>query len=258
MEIARVVSCKKITDRWRLLKLRTSTMKGAAPGQFVHIRLSRATDPWLRRPVSIHYLEPGSGFIWLLFQVTGRGTEMLSLLKAGDPVDLMGPLGHGFQTEDGDRRVVLVAGGIGMAPLYFLAGRLREKGIPFEFMLGGPGKAALPADSYFQLIGVTPLRATDDGSQGFHGTVTALFQTFLSRGRVDRVYACGPSAMLKELVHMARVNDIPSQVSLEAHMACGVGACLGCVCAVRSDKQVEEYLRVCREGPVFNGETVIF
>lgn len=264
MEKALVTHLQKVSDSWYLLKMKPRSLKDVKPGQFVYIRLSKTTDPLLRRPLSVHYFDPEDGTMWILFQVAGRGTLMMTEFSAGDIVDYMGPLGNGFETGTSDRKVVLVSGGIGMAPLFFWASCLNSRGTAFDFLVGAATAGVLPGTDYFRKIGIEPQIATEDGSLGYKGLVTGLFEKILNgenkEQKADRIFACGPVPMLSSLIKTAGRFKIPVRVSLEAKMACGVGACLGCICKIRlpGDYNNTDYRRVCKEGPVFSGEEVVF
>ncbi len=255
---------QKITDRWHLMKLQLPESPSITPGQFLHIRLPFYTDPLLRRPFSIHYWDPVDGTVWILFEVVGKGTSLMAGLIAGDTLDVLGPLGNGFRIFPEDKNVVLIAGGIGMAPLFFLASSLFKKENSFDFFIGVPTAAHLPLPDYFYLLGREPVIATEDGTLGFKGMVTDCFYRALEEKKEgekpDRIYACGPTGMLSSLVAGIKEIGIPIQVSLETTMACGVGACQGCVCRVIPPENQEEFefRRVCKDGPIFSGELVVF
>ncbi len=258
----RVYRVIPVAADWHLLKIEGFRPAQIAPGQFVHLRVLPTTDPFLRRPFSIHYYEAGKGLLWILFQVKGRATAMMQSLRSGDPVDLIGPMGSGFTLpESGEERYpVLVAGGIGMAPLYYLARELVDKGNRPYFLLGGASAKHLPGAGYFHGSGFEPYRATEDGSSGYKGTVAELLEEHLSSvdsKKIGPAYACGPHAMLARVAELISCRGIPVQLSLEASFACGTGACKGCVHPVR-EKGRTGYARVCREGPVFEGEVVVF
>lgn len=249
---------KEIARGWHLFELEAPLLAHAGPGQFVHLRTGSSTDPLLRRPVSIHYADPAAGRIRLLIRISGSGTALAARRKAGEELDLLGPFGRGFPFLDETTPALLVAGGIGMAPLFFAAVQRQRAGLPFEFFMGGQSDALLPPDEYFLAHGIAPLIVTEDGSRGGRGLVTALLEERLA-GAVKplRVHACGPAPMLARVAELARSAGVPVHLSLESRMACGVGACLGCVVPVNVDGKVE-YRRVCRDGPIFDGEAVCF
>ena len=261
---ARVAQIQSVTANWYLLKLHVSAEVEFMPGQFMHIRTAEFADPLLRRPFSIHYRDPADNTVWILFQKVGRGTGAMANLSPGDTLDCLGPLGNNFETDTGDRQVMLVAGGVGIAPLYYLASLLQRQGTSVSFLVGGQTGSHLPHESYFHYAGIEPLVSTEDGSRGYHGMVTEYFRELLweKNGEIkpERVFSCGPQPMLAEVVAEAKQAGVPTQVSLEAPMACGVGACLGCVCGIKDNGESAEiqYQRVCTEGPVFAGEKVVF
>jgi dihydroorotate dehydrogenase electron transfer subunit len=243
---------------WRRLVLKAPGLTEAEPGQFVHLLLGAATDPLLRRPFSVHYVDRQRQEIWLLFQVAGTGTLDLAARQPGALLDLLGPLGRGFPFVDEPAYTLLVAGGIGLAPLYYLARRRRETGLPGALLIGAARGSALPDAAYFSSVGLAPLVATEDGSRGMMGRVTELLSLQLREGPPPaRIHACGPVPMLAAVVELARSKGLPTHISLEAHLACGVGACLGCAFPFTGASGIE-YRRVCRDGPVFDGEEARF
>jgi dihydroorotate dehydrogenase electron transfer subunit len=232
------------------------------PGQFVMLKAGDAPDgcdPLLRRPFGIHKVLgrkragalKGSA-IEILYRVVGRGTRMLSGLAPGDTVDLMGPLGRGFMPHAGLKRPVMVAGGMGIAPLYPLAERL--KGGLLLYGARGRNEAALAKD--FLTTGCELRIATEDGSAGVRGLATDLLDGALTPD--DVVYACGPAGMLKRVAGIAAREGARCYVSLERAMACGIGVCLGCAVAKSAYPRDEEraYGMVCTDGPVFDARDV--
>ena len=222
--------------------------KAARPGQFIHIKCGE--ERLLRRPISI--CDVGNGVLRIVFEVKGEGTKWLLDRDMGDSLDVIGPLGNGFEIPRG--RALLVGGGIGTAPLLFTSRRC-EGGC--DAVLGFKS-----ADNVFCIpdlfrtcddVGI----ATEDGSAGFKGCVTGPMELRLARGGYDCVLACGPWPMLKAVAELCEKNDIACQTSLEARMGCGVGACLVCACGVRIGKE-RKMVRVCADGPVFNGREVIW
>ncbi|RJQ27737.1 MAG: dihydroorotate dehydrogenase electron transfer subunit [Peptococcaceae bacterium] len=226
----------------------------AGPGQFVHVRCGFSADPLLRRPLSVHDVDRGEGTLTLLYRVAGRGTALLAGLEPGAGISLMGPLGRGFSLPEADLRVALVAGGIGVAPLYFLLKELVSRNFFVHVLVGAQTAEDLLLEDDFQSFGGRASFATDDGSRGYKGRVTGLLEPLLASGDIDLVYACGPPAMLKRVAGLLTGAGVPGEVSLERHMGCGVGACLSCVCKVRSGA----YRRVCADGPVFPVEEVVW
>lgn len=252
---AKILSNKKLKNNYWHLEFESSVIaKTAMPGQFVEIKVGDGTDPLLRRPISIHGVSKQR--VRLIYEVIGPGTQLLSGRKAGDFLDVIGPLGNGFKygriTKKYDKREnILVAGGMGVAPLVFLAEKMRlNKPL---VLIGARKKDQILCLSEFKALGCKVMIATDDGSLGFKGKVTELLKEILSKkSQADKsvsIYACGPQPMLKAVARLSCANNIASQLSLETHMACGFGACLGCVVSTKSG-----YKRVCKDGPVFSGK----
>ena len=231
------------------------------PGQFVMVKINEGGDVFLRRPLSVHRVD-GDKFE-LFYEVAGKGTGILSRRKSGEHIDVVGPLGNGFALPRASGNLspqILVAGGMGGAPLVFLAQRLSAvSGISasgkLTVLIGARAKEQVLCEKEFQKIGCEVKIATDDGSQGFHGRVTVLLENLLRTNNSEplTLYACGPKPMLKEISRISCQNNISAQVSLEAHMACGIGACLGCVVNTRNG-----YKRVCQDGPVFKSDEILW
>jgi dihydroorotate dehydrogenase electron transfer subunit len=189
----------------------------------------------------------------MLYRVVGKGTARLSALREGDSLDVLGPLGRGFDPRGDDEEKLLVGGGIGLAPLHLLATQLAKRKSPVRLFAGGRTRDDLLCLAEFEGLGVDCRCATEDGSFGARGVVTVALESHLAalKGRAA-LYACGPDGMLRALAKIAAGRALPCQVSLEERMACGVGACLGCVTAGRNHSpQTPDYRCVCAEGPVF-------
>ena len=246
-------------DYFQLTLLAPQYLQLARPGQFVMLRINADNQPLLRRPFGIFSCEilPGDNgaaeaaeVVHLLYKVVGSGTRLMTSLRSGDNVELLGPLGHGFSVESSASKHILVAGGVGVAALYMLAQQLRISGAAVQLLAGGRGSDDIVAVEQFRLLGVETLIATDDGSIGVKGYVTELLQRQLD-GDVA-VYACGPTPMLQAVHNICDAEDVPLQVSLEALMACGVGACLGCVVPGHDHSENNpHFLCTCKQGPVF-------
>lgn len=257
----KILSVTGVAREHYLIKVKAEQAALAArPGQFVYVQVGRELDPLLRRPFSIADADPEKGIIQILFRVVGRGTNLLSRYRAGSFLDFLGPLGSGFTWDNTDNKAIIVAGGIGVAPLIFLARRLAAEARQVEFFLGVRTLEELVGERALRERGIEPVIATEDGSCGHKGLVTDLLEMRLKRNNFpDRLFSCGPGPMLSRVVELSRTYRIPVQVSVEERMACGIGACLGCAVPVRDrGKDDIQYLRVCRDGPVFNGEKVIF
>lgn len=227
------------------------------PGQFIMVRINSTPYPLLRRPFSIHTADESS--IELFFQKTGVGTDLLSQKKEGETLDILGPLGNGFNLSSNQSRkkTALIGGGRGIAPLYFLAQKLSFQDAEVTVFYGGKTQDDLPLMEKFESNRFRLLCSTDDGSFGFRGMVTELYIEKLKDLRIDLMYACGPEAMLKEIARISREQKIPAELSLEAIMGCGFGACWGCVHKLRRDSK-EEWQKICEEGPVFRAEEIIW
>jgi len=241
------------------------------PGQFVMARAGSSFDPLLRRPFAVHRLcgeteDVPSGTspscIEILYRTVGKGTLMLSGKKRGEEIDLLGPLGNGFRISRQTDTAVLVAGGIGVAPLLSLAQLMGRGAVSSTVIIGGATRGDILCRSEFRKAGARVAVTTEDGSSGIRGLATDLLEDvlkYLSPAVMARLalYACGPMPMLKRVAAIARDRALPCQVSLESAMACGVGACLGCSIPVRSaNGGAVSYHRVCKEGPVFDSTTI--
>ncbi|MBW2569286.1 MAG: dihydroorotate dehydrogenase electron transfer subunit [Deltaproteobacteria bacterium] len=228
----------------------------AKPGQFITLHMPAQSVPFLRRPFSIHRLIKNDDQvegIELLYKVVGSGTEKLSRYRAGNYVDIVGPLGRGFSVLDNYRRLFIVGGGIGIAPLLFLTLTLNEKGVDLSdstLFLGGRTKDDVLCKDDFARLKLRVQIITDDGSSGEKGLVTDLLEKGIKEKKPDIICACGPFAMLGAVARIAETYSVPCQISIETIMACGIGACLGC--AVESKNKSGKYLHVCMDGPVFD------
>ena len=234
-------------DVYRITLFAPAISDAAQPGQFVMVRVVDQFDPLLRRPFSIHQ-RCADGSLRLLFKVVGKGTDILASVQVGDLLDVIGPLGRGF-TLHSQGPVCLIGGGMGIAPLGFLARELqkneRECGSD-HVLLGARNREEVRLfANEFSALGYSVQVATDDGSMGHHGFVPELLAEVLLE--VGQVYTCGPYPMMRTVALQCREADVACQVSLEARMACGLGACLGCT--LPGVKQ--QYVHVCRQGPVF-------
>jgi dihydroorotate dehydrogenase electron transfer subunit len=247
-----------MSGHFRLSCLVPEVARLAKPGQFVHLQVSRETDPLLRRPISIFHADESTGEITLVYRVVGRGTALLSQLRPGRQLDLLGPLGNGFQLPKTDRASVLViGGGIGLAPLQYLLRQLISLSHQVTFLAGLRDKEQVPLLTYFPQDGIETVITTDDGSYGEKGLVTSASEGLINNGRFSLIYACGPEGMLAGIAEQAARSNIPCQVSLERTMACGVGVCLGCTCETVKEGSLT-YSHVCKDGPVFWGSEVLF
>lgn len=240
----------------------------AKPGQFVMIRVCDGIDPLLRRPFGIYDLgsfepeypgAPRQYFIEILYKVVGKGTGILFSLHHNDYVDILAPLGNGFDQGTPGEEKILLGGGFGLAPLYFLAKQMVTRS-KVKVFIGGKRKEDILCVTEFEQLGIDTYVATDDGTLGSMGLVTEVLERHLAEADAKRsIYACGPGPMLKAAVKIAARHEIPCQVSLESNMACGVGACLGCVTKGRNhSEQTPDYRCVCKDGPVFDSREILW
>jgi dihydroorotate dehydrogenase electron transfer subunit len=224
------------------------------PGQFVHLKVAPGLDPFFRRAFSISDFDAATGVLEIIYKVAGRGTTVLREVRPGTMLDLIGPLGNRFTVASKSQTAVLVAGGVGLPPVAFLARYVVDRGHDPKtvfFFYGGRTKEDLIDLPRLRRMGVNLILCTDDGSLGFKGMVTEAVTHHLSRfdGRRFHLYGCGPEPMLAALQEMALARRWSGEVSLEAPMPCGVGVCLGCI--KPSLSAPGSYVRVCHDGPVF-------
>lgn len=219
------------------------------PGQFVMIRVSSSTDPFLRRPMSVADFEPDGSRFGLVVQVIGRGTRFLSGLVENDRVDALGPYGGGFEIPENAGQVYIVAGGCGVAPFIGLAKEIKDS-CDLTVFLGARTAELLLYRGYFEKLGARVLTATEDGSGGYGGLVTHLLETDLQKEVAPEVVlTCGPAGMMRAVAAIATGAGVRCYASLENRMACGFGACLGCVTRAAGE---DRYVTVCKKGPVFD------
>lgn len=233
-------------ERYVLLKLTDKKpLPEMVPGQFVEVKVEGSERTFLRRPISINYVDKANNELWLLIQTVGDGTRKLATLKEGDKLNLLFPLGNGFSDvgKEGEE-VLLIGGGVGVAPLLEYGKWLKERGAKPTFLLGARSKADLLELELFRQFGEVFI-TTEDGSEGEKGFVTQ--HSVLSNRSFDRISVCGPKPMMVAVAKYAKKNNVKCEVSLENMMACGLGACLCCV-----EKTVKGNVCVCKEGPVFD------
>ena len=285
-----VVSNDRVgTDVYRMTLNAAVIATSAVPGQFVAVRCG-GLDAILRRPFGVCETQPETGNFTVMYQVKGKGTQLLSRCRTGERLDVLGPLGNGFKPEAAQTgKTAIIGGGIGIFPLLFLARTVRREGIePPDIYLGFRDREAMLLESEFAACTSNLMIATEDGSSGARGFVTEPFLRRCAESTHEpayqMVYACGPEPMLRSVQRICVQYGIESELSLEQRMACGIGACLVCACAVKrqnaeadtalertepdtaSDKtEVDtaqedswQYAHVCKDGPVFRGDEVIF
>lgn len=294
---AEILINQKIAPDYFRVVLSLEGYKGIIkPGQFFHIRAGSDYDPLLRRPLSVHRLGPKSNLVELLYKVVGKGTQLMSRRSKATYLDVIGPLGNGFKIPGETPDFILIAGGMGIAPLMALAdelARLRKRSI--TVILGARTREHITCKRELMDLGAKVAVVTEDGSEGEKGLATDVLRDIIEQFDVRKtdsplapleikrrrrrglkfltgfttkdtarltigdyrpeagLYACGPTAMLKEVAKICRYYRIQAQASLEERMGCGLGACLGCVVKTRAG-----YKRVCKDGPVFNLEEVLW
>lgn len=241
-----VNSVEALSDKHVLIKLTDDKpLPEMLPGQFVEVRVDNSPSTFLRRPISINNVDYDRNELWLLVAAVGDGTRQLQKLQKGDRLNCMLPLGNSFtMPTDSAQKVLLVGGGVGVAPLLYFGKRIKEMGGEPTFLLGARSAKDVLEREFFEQVGRV-LITTEDGSEGEKGFVTN--HSVLAQEHFDRISTCGPKPMMMAVARYAFKNDIECEVSLENKMACGVGACLCCV-----EKTVEGNKCVCKEGPVMN------
>ena len=257
MQSAQVLEHREMSGGYRCLDLNVPDIVDCVlPGQFVHLRIPGTEGLVLRRPFSVFKAE--NGRLSILYKAVGRGTRVMMHLAPGSEVSLLGPLGNGFPLDVGEALPVLVAGGYGVAPLYFLATRLGVEGCLF---VGGASRDDIFCVADFEALGWRSVVSTEDGSLGTPGLVTAPLDAWLRElepGVSPVFYACGPDGMLRAVGDRARAGGWTAWLSLDKHMGCGVGACLACVQKVRDADGTVRWARVCKDGPVFEAGTIVW
>lgn len=253
----RVKSIVKLTaDIYRLTLESEYVSANAIPGQFVNIKCCEGTQALLRRPISICTVCRKEGCYDLLFQKKGNGTGLLALKKLGDELDVLGPLGNGFDLDIKFSRIAVIGGGIGIFPLLFVLNE--SKAVVKRAYLGFRTAELMVLEEEFKKSASSLEITTDDGSYGEEGFITDRLKRDIASDQFDMIYSCGPMPMLKKVVEIASANEINCQVSLEQRMGCGFGACLVCACKTHTGDDGWQYSHVCKDGPIFNGKDIIF
>ncbi|MBR5900933.1 dihydroorotate dehydrogenase electron transfer subunit [bacterium] len=238
-----------LNDEHRMLVVKAPGLAaGSSPGQFAELETKGAT--LLRKPISLAFCDPMKGEATFVFKIVGKGTKALSELAPGQTLDVIGPLGGGFQIKD--KPALLIGGGVGTPPMWFLASRIRDKA-SVKIVLGARDQKDLILAEEFEKLGIEPIFATDNGSRGVRGTVIdAILKAGLPLEEME-MYACGPFPMLRALASLSEERSLSLQVSLEAYMGCGMGVCVGCTVPTKEGMQ-----RVCKEGPVFDSKEIVW
>ncbi|MFA7683998.1 MAG: dihydroorotate dehydrogenase electron transfer subunit [Syntrophales bacterium] len=270
LDSGKIIENEQIAEDYLVMSVLLSTrLDSALPGQFMMIRKQGVQDPLLRRPLGLYgvFQTEAGTVLEFLYRVVGKGTTALSRLVAGDTVDILGPLGKHFDIMPERSHIILLAGGIGAAPLsYFLEYLVKHLDPSRERPIEKPETRKMTfyygAETSSTLVGLEKIKhfcsdvriATDDGSAGFKGTITDLLRRDLPRFDQNKtcIYSCGPTPMIRTLAQLLQPTSIPCRVSMEERMACGIGACLGCSIKVRDPSSEWAYHQVCSDGPVFD------
>jgi len=255
-----ILSNAKVADGYFKLSLNAPWMAQARPGQFMQVKISDDFKTLLRKPFGFHrIIKSGKKkVVEILYKAVGPGTEALSKKNSRKSLDIIGPLGNGFDisTTKTRRQVthILVAGGIGVAPLVALAETLPAKS-KIYVLIGTSTKSHILCEKEFKKLGAETLIATEDGSKGKKGLITERLKSLVPTisHKLSTIYACGPNAMLKEVSRLSKKNGVACQILLEEYMACGVGACLGCAVMTK-----DGYKMVCKDGPVFDARQIVW
>ena len=247
----RVSAIERLHERYVLLRLtdEQKSLPQMLPGQFAEVRVDGSATTFLRRPISICNVDAKQNELWLLVAVVGEGTRWMATLKQGDQLNCVLPLGNGFSSTRVNRPL-LIGGGVGVAPLLYLGAQIQQSGIQPTFLLGARKDTDLLLLDEFSKYGRV-LVTTEDGSAGERGFVTQ--HSVLAEEHFDSIMTCGPTPMMKAVARYAHEKDIYCEASLENLMACGLGACLCCV-----EKTKKGNLCVCKDGPVFNTEELLW
>ena len=233
-------------DGHYLIRIQTEE-KNAHPGQFVSIRIGETLDPFLRRPFSI--FDFSDGIFDVIFQVVGKGTDLLSRYTGTD-IEILGPLGNGFTIPE-NNKTLLIGGGAGNAPLYYLSRRLKEKGNAVTQVYGSRSKGFIYCKDRYCDSSDEVVFTTDDGSEGTKGFVTDAVSALLEKNSYDMAFICGPKPMIKGVLPLIAAKNIRCEVSLENYFGCGTGICYGCTIRTKDGNR-----RVCTDGPVFDADLI--
>ena len=249
-----VRAVERISEKHVLIRLTDEKpLPDMLPGQFVEVRVDGSATTFLRRPISINFVDREQNELWLMVAMVGDGTRRLGELKTGDKLNCVLPLGNGFSWQSGKtalNKALLVGGGVGVAPLLYLGAQMKAQGMEPTFLLGARTANDLLMMSEFNKYGRVCV-TTEDGSEGEKGFVTN--HSLLQQERFDMIYTCGPTPMMKAVARYAKEKGIECEASLENLMACGLGACLCCV-----EKTTDGNLGVCKDGPVFNVQRLLW
>lgn len=241
---AKIISIKQVSLTMWYMKFLPLTEFEAHAGQFVSILCENLT---LRRPFSIASFDGSE--IGVLFKMKGKGTEYLANLHVGQEIDFIGAMGNGFKIEN--KKSLLIGAGVGVAPVYYLKNEMKQKGIESELLVGFQTEKEIPVGLDFDKI------CTDDGTFGLAGSVLNYVRNRIEEVKPEKIYACGPYVVLKNIAEIAQRYNIPCEVAMEKEMACSIGVCRGCVIKVKDGEKTKN-VAVCQDGPVFKGESIVW
>lgn len=259
--LAEVLTYRKVGDEYHSLTIVAPEIaESARPGQFINFRPPLDRGFILRRPMSIYRVNrrgEWAATVEVIFDVRGQGTATLASLRRHETVDVVGPIGKSFAIPKSQHSCLLVGGGVGATPLFFLADELLAAGKRVDVLWGAARASRLVNPIEAKRLGAVVEFTTDDGSAGHHGLVTQILPEMISKCSTEVIYACGPHAMLAEVARIALAHRIPVQVAMEELMGCGIGICMTCVTPLWNKEGTEvKNVRTCIEGPVFNGARV--
>lgn len=253
-----LISAKALTNRiitpgfGRILLSAPEIAEQAKPGQFVMLKFWRGIDPFFMRPFSINTVDRAGGTLEILYKIVGQGTEILAGLPADADVEVLGPRGNGFPISDGMTRIAVIGRGVGAAPMRFLAEKARSMGIGVRAYISAGKEAHLFDKAAYEASGCVFTGCTDSNVN-----VTSFFAEDLKKMKFDAAYVCGSKRLMRDVSDLMDQYGFEGYVSLEAHMACGIGACKGCVVPIKTTDGSEAYARVCKEGPVFPVKRIV-
>ena len=251
LEDSVVIDNIQISDDKYIIKVKSKeSYKYSKAGQFFMLK----SNTFLRRPISIHYID--NDILEFYYQVKGEGTKYLSQLEKDDILNIQGPLGNGFDISFKDKNILLVAGGMGIAPFKLLIEKLLYNNNYITLIMGGANETAIKIITRFDTSSIDLYITTDDGSVGDKGNTVDKTKELLKQKNFDIIYTCGPTVMMKGIVNIANENNILCYASLEERMACGVNACLGCNIEIKDNNSESVYIlkKVCHDGPVFDSK----
>lgn len=251
LEDCKIIENKQVANSYYLMKvIGNKTVEAAKPGQFYMLQCKNGATI-LRRPISLHYADKEKNILEFYYEVKGAGTNEFKSLKNDDTINIQGPLGNGFSTDSENKNIVVIGGGMGIAPTKFLLETLSKNNNVF-FIAGGRNADSVKILENIDLANIKSFVATDDGSVGTKGNVTIPLKEIIKNNKIDAIYTCGPHVMMLAVGKIANENNIYCELSLEERMACGVKACVGCSIMTKVGMR-----KVCHDGPVFDSKIII-